>query len=110
MEKLDVTTIEGKIREKARNDYAREIDAALKPIWSMCYGSAVYTGIESERGFPHVNLSGKPSKILEACQVLNFVKDGLIARFRKEKEDRAVTDFVNKVEDLHKRIDELTDI
>ena len=110
MEKLDIKTIEGKIRERARNAYAAEIDAAMKPIRAMCVGNAVYTGLEHEIGYPHVNSSGKPSKILEAIQVLDAVKDGLFARFRKEREDQAVRDFVEKVENLHARIDELTNI
>jgi hypothetical protein len=110
MEKLDIKTIEGKIRERARNAYAAEIDAAMKPIRDMCQGWDVYTGIENEKGYTHVNSFGKPSKILEANQVLGAVKDGLIARFQKEREDQAVRDFVEKVENLHTRIDELTNI
>ncbi len=100
----DTRTLDERIRQQARDDLKKQIDAAAEPLLKMLLWSG-----NPVKGLARIAPNGSPVPI-EAREVLRLLVAALNEELREKHEGGAVTAFIQRVESLQQQVDELRDM
>ena len=101
-------TLDARIRGKARRDHQTVIDQALAPVNALLFNYEHHhggdnTGIECPGGY----VTDDSKKFLRVEQLIILLKQVLVALTTPDAEEKAVAEFIAKVDGLQAQLDEL---
>lgn len=91
-----VTTLDDRIRRQAARDLTNKIDDALTPICRLTSGHVIWTEMQAT-GYTQLSVS----------QALEHIKKAIFDFQRTAAENKAVSEFIAKVDGLQSQLDEL---
>lgn len=107
----DTKTLDARIRAKAKRDHEIAVHKLLiQPLRALLYSQENYhgsksSGIESPAGWSTDPVTGK--KCLQVSQMVEQVEAAVLRLTTPDAEEKAVAEFLAKVDGLQAQLDEL---
>lgn len=95
---MGTTTLEEKIRVRAQEEWRNKVDKAF---------SALHDALGTRHNYTKTKVKSDRGHQLSVCDLVSTTQDNIIDALSKEFEDKAVNDFITKVERLQEQLDAL---